>query len=250
MKRRHIWLMVFLALSAIIISLLLRQTDNAMVSNARLSQETFAFKHSNPIGITLIGDSMAKGTGDEIGQGFSTYIPEYLKDKTTRDISLYNGGIDELKSSGLLERLRSGDLDPKISDSDVLVLSIGGNDILAIYYVNDSEKLTALKETQETFISNLKETLEIIRSKNTEALIVFPGLYNPQDDGNSFLYNMLLNSWNNATRKVLEEDPLGVFIDTQDIFKSDLKAYISSDKLHPSSAGYRAVSEKIAGLVK
>lgn len=220
------------------------------VSKSKESKVVSTFKYSDPVKITIIGDSLAKGTGDEKGSGISTYLPEYLKNNITKDISVYNAGVDGLKSEGLLEQLKSGQLDDQLKSSQIIVLSIGGNDILSLSKVSNSERLDALKETQEMYMDNLKEIIKAIRDKSPEGFIIFTGLYNPQGDGTNSLNTMLLKLWNNSTKEFVEEDPHSAFIDTLDIFNSDSKNYISSDRLHPNSDGYRAVSEKMAQLIQ
>lgn len=248
MRKGLIWFFIFIAISLILIGLSFSLYNKFSVLNRKEAKDTFAFKHSVPFNILIIGDSIARGAGDETGNGFSTYIPEYLKSNIPGNISVLNAGVDGLKSTGLLEQLKSGKLNSQLAGSNMIVLSIGGNDLLALYSFNDIEKATALKSIQTAYMENLKEILKIIREHSPDSLIVSIGLYNPAEDGVSILNNLLLNNWNDNTRKLVEEETKAVFIETNDIFKTDLKSNISSDKLHPSSFGYRAVSERISKL--
>ncbi len=50
--------------------------DKADTNKTKISRQT------NIIDILIMGDSIAKGTGDEMGKGFSDYLPESLKNKT------------------------------------------------------------------------------------------------------------------------------------------------------------------------
>ena len=213
------------------------------------TSSTFAFKNTQIYNIAIIGDSLAKGTGDEKGSGFATYLPEYLKSSDNENISIYNGGVNGLKSSELIQQLKSAALDSQISGSDLIVVSIGGNDLLNLINVSDNEKLNAFKDTQNTFSHNLKDILSTIREKNPNAILAFTGLYNPREDSLSSVVDIALNKWNNSAKEIIEQDGKSAFIETDDLFKSDLKDYISADTLHPNSAGYEAVSKKIAQLI-
>jgi Lysophospholipase L1 and related esterases len=209
--------------------------------------DTYAFKTSNPINITIIGDSVARGTGDEKGSGFSTYLPEYIEGKINGNISIYNDGINGLKSSGLVDLLHGKELGKRIADSDLIVISIGGNDILRLNYTEDNKKLSALKSTEDEYLGNLKSVLNLIREKNSGASIVLVGLYNPRQDA-SPLINTILGIWNRDSYNLIKEYSNAYYIDVNDIFKSHMKDYISSDSLHPNSAGYQAVSRAIANI--
>lgn len=220
--------------------------NNPNALNKKSTPSTFAFKNTQIFNIAIIGDSLAKGTGDEKGCGFTTYLPEYLKNSGSGNISIYNGGVNGLKSSELIEQLKSGMLDSQISNSDLIVVSIGGNDLLNLIYVSDNQKLNVFKDTQNIFLHNLKDILNAIREKNPNAILAFTGLYNPREDSFSSIVNIALNKWNNNAKELIEQDGKSVFIETDDLFKSNLKNYISTDTLHPSSAGYEAVSKKIA----
>ena len=85
-------------------------------------------KNANSINITIMGDSIAKGAGDEKGKGLSGYIPFYFRNQTSKEIFIENVGIEGLRSEGLLEQLQSGKLNKLIAGSDYIVISIGGND--------------------------------------------------------------------------------------------------------------------------
>ena len=247
MRKILIWCIGFIFLT-IFITVAFSYTHIGTISYvSKYNEEISPLKSSIPFKIAISGDSIAKGTGDEKTSGFSTYLPEYLNE--SKNISAYNAGINELKSSQLLEILKKGQLDSQISNSDMIVLSIGGNDLLTIYNVKDSQKLGTLKNVQAQYLENLNNILQIIRDKSPNSLIVFPGLYNPQEGKTPFLYTMLLNLWNNSTSKLISKYGNTIFINTQDIFQSNIKSYISSDGLHPNSAGYNAISQNIAQML-
>jgi lysophospholipase L1-like esterase len=204
-----------------------------------------ARKSRNTIRLVLLGDSIARGTGDETGKGFASYLPEDLKRQTPKEIDVQNIGIDGLQSSGLLELLQSGKLRPVLVDSDLLVLSIGGNDLRRIRRLKGTAKDDAFKETFDGYLTSLHSIMNAVRRDAAGALIIFVGLYNPLDKESSPDDAPFLLSWNEGTQKLIEEDKKAIFIPTYDLFKLNAAKYVAHDALHPNSAGYQAVSNRI-----
>ncbi len=210
-----------------------------------------AAKESNAVRIVVMGDSVAKGTGDEKGKGFSGYLKDYLKNQTTKDISVENIGIDGLKTDGLLERLQDQKLHSLIAASDMVVISIGGNDLRVLRSRGDSTKEAGFGNLEGIYLNNLKELLKGVRKSSTDTYIVFVGLYNPYlDAAASYEDTQLVSTWNYDTQRLIEADPKAIFIPTYDIFKFSLNRFIASDGLHPNSLGYQAISNRIAKSVE
>lgn len=193
---------------------------------------------------------VAKGTGDEKSKGFSGYLPEYFKNNTSKEIIVDNAGIDGLESLGLLEQLQSQRLEKLIADSDILLVSIGGNDIRSILSMNDLAKEDQFKVRLDSYLGNLKQTMKVLRTTNPNSIVVFLGLYNPYEKASSVEDTRLLNTWNYNTQLLVEEDGKAIFIPTHDLLKFNLGKYIAQDGLHPNSAGYQALSNRISKSVE
>lgn len=207
-------------------------------------------KNANSFKVLLLGDSVAKGTGDEKSKGFSGYLPEYFKNSTSKEILVDNAGIEGLESLGLLEQLQSRRLEKTITDSDMILVSIGGNDIRGILSLNDLAKEDQFKVRLSSSLSNLKQMLKVLRTANPNSIIIFLGLYNPYEKADSVEDTRLLNTWNYNTQQLVEEDGKGIFIPTYDLLKFNLGRYIAKDGLHPNSAGYQALSNRISKSVE
>ena len=207
-------------------------------------------KNANSFKVLILGDSIAKGTGDEKSKGFSGYLPEYFKNSTSKDILVDNAGIDGLESLGLLEQLQSQRLDKTIVDSDFILVSIGGNDIRSILSLNDLAKEDQFKVRLDSYLGNLKQTMKVLRNTSPKSIVIFLGLYNPYEKASSGEDNRLLNTWNYNTQQLVEEDGKAIFIPTYDLLKFNLGRYIAKDGLHPNSAGYQALSNRISKSVE
>lgn len=207
-------------------------------------------KNANSYKVFILGDSIAKGTGDEKSKGFSGYLPEYFKNNTSKEIIVDNAGIDGLESLGLLEQLQSRRLEKTITDSDLILVSIGGNDLRSILSLNDLAKEDKFKVRLDSYLSNLNQTLKVLRNTNPNSIVIFLGLYNPYEKATSVEDTRLLNTWNYNTQQLVEEDVKGIFIPTYDLLKYNLGKYIAKDGLHPNSAGYQALSNRISKSVE
>lgn len=204
---------------------------------------------SNSIRITILGDSIAKGTGDEKGQGFSGYIPQYFKNQTSKDIIVENAGIDGLRSAGLLEQLQSGILKSVIADSDYILISIGGNDARSLLSSGELTKNDNFSTVLNRYLFNLKESVNLIRKLNNRCIIIVMGIYNPDqetDDSDTGL----IKEWNFKTESIVDEDTKSVFLDIYGVFKLNTSRYVAPDRLHPNSAGYQAISLMISKTVE
>jgi len=223
------------------------QSPSAQIAG---TQAKLPSKHSNLFQVFILGDSIAKGTGDENGKGFAGYLPELLKNDTPKKIVVTDAGIDGLESQGLLEELQNKRLDKAISGSDLILISIGGNDLKSILTLNDLSKEEAFNTRQTNYLANLKQTLKILRTNNPNALIVFLGLYNPFEKETTAEDVGLLNEWNYNTQQLLDSDSNTIFIPTFDLMKYNLGRYLAKDGLHPNSAGYQAISGRISKSVE
>lgn len=82
------------------------------------------------ISVVVLGDSIARGYGlaDVEKQRFSALLAESLKNDYA-DVSVANHGIDGLTGAELAELLKT-EMPAEIADSDYVLISIGGNNIL------------------------------------------------------------------------------------------------------------------------
>ncbi|NPV91363.1 MAG: GDSL family lipase [Firmicutes bacterium] len=201
-----------------------------------------AAKNPDDVNILIIGDSIAKGTGDEQFKGFGGYLPELMKNQTKKSIVVDNAGIDGLKTPDLLQLVRSGRLDSAMAAADYILISIGGNDLREIQSLKDIAKEAAYREKRDAYLAGLNEIVGEIRADNQDAVLIFIGLYDPYAGENANENAGMVSGWNYETQIIAAKDGKAVFVPTYDLFRFNLDRFIAGDRLHPNSAGYQTVS--------
>ncbi len=139
----------------------------------------------NSVKITAFGDSIAAGYGLENQD--DNYLSLFAKNIGA---SLKNNAVSGYDSSDLLNQLAGGQFNTDIRNADLIILSIGGNDILH----NNEEIISTIKEAYlhggeyfpesinaiyTKFEANLRDIFTRINGINPNAAIIIQTLYNP-----------------------------------------------------------------------
>lgn len=225
--------------------------------------------------ITLLGDSITYGFGlSEEEHNYGWYLGEYYGAEVS------NYAENGLTTDGLLEKLELPEIEASVKNSDIVCLSIGGNDLLHIFIqaLSDgsasgsisgdfSEGLNISAEFIQSFIMDYSsafasaattagENIGTIKNRieeiNPGAEIVIHTIYNPleseNEDKNTIMKplktfaSMYLATINNAVRDVCP--------DTADIqLKFSEKPYLFTNidnyDIHPNSTGHLLIAEEI-----
>ncbi|WP_422486139.1 GDSL-type esterase/lipase family protein [Gudongella sp. DL1XJH-153] len=195
--------------------------------------------------ILAMGDSLARGTGDINGQGFVGLIAAAISDARGEPVPLFNISMEGLRTSMLLSQINEPNTIDGIRSANLILISIGGNDIRSIEEVDSAQKSQYYQETLETYTSQLKEVLTKIRAENKDAFIVFLGLYNLNYNDSNAENSSWLIEWNHSTQKLVESFENTIFTPTYDLFKLNSELFISADGLHPNSEGHKAIADRI-----
>jgi lysophospholipase L1-like esterase len=200
--------------------------------------------------ILALGDSLTRGTGDSEGKGYVGYLIDHLKEKSDQNINLFNFGIKGLTSDELAEQMKQPEIQRQIQEADVILITIGGNDLFRGGQTLVELDLEHVKEIQEDYTKNITSVLSNSRSLNTQATIFLIGLYNPFIElGDAETISKIVRDWNYQSAEVSASFPKTVFVPTFDLFQLNVDDYLYTDKFHPNTEGYRLIAERVASLI-
>ncbi|AWP37979.1 GDSL family lipase [Heyndrickxia coagulans] len=217
---------------------------------ARTGNNTSKAGGTKQITITAIGDSLTRGTGDTAGKGYAGYVADRLKKKTKKAVLLQNNGIKGLTSSGLLEQLKQPQIKRELKSADIILLTIGGNDLFAGGEALDHLNTAYIEKLEKPYLANLKQIYAGIRAVNKTAIVYHVGLYNPFIDlSEAKTTSAIVRKWNFDSASVASDFPKVIYVPTFDLFEQNVNDYLYSDKFHPNTAGYQLIGERVASLI-
>ncbi len=218
--------------------------------------------------VVALGDSLAKGTGDNTGAGFVKRAVDGLAADGEHTELLGNMGINGQTTVGLQSSLKEEGVQYELRQANVILLSIGGNDLFRGSDIlkdgsnssTTSNSSTVDKDlTPEALLAALPEAakrlgliLESIAKINPQAQIYYVGLYNPFGDIPDLLIpgNQAVAAWNNAAMDIINKHSNMTLVPTFDLFNRHLDKYLSSDHFHPNGDGYQRMGERIVQAVR
>lgn len=207
--------------------------------------------------ILALGDSLAKGTGDNSGNGFVKRAVEGLSADGAKATLLGNMGINGLTTAGLISKLEEEGVRYAVRQANIIMLSIGGNDLFQDSGINGTpseEELTpeSLLAALPGASKRLGDILKYISELNPQAHIYYVGLYNPFGDVPDLLVpgNQAVTSWNNAAMDIINTHSNMTLVPTFDLFNRHLDKYLAGDHFHPNGDGYQRMSERIVQAVR
>jgi len=189
--------------------------------------------------VLILGDSVARGCGSSNG-GFGTILISLIEEKTEKKVQLTNLGVDGLTSGGLVDIIKEKETKDAISRADLIILNIGGNDLLELFTSGGPNKvIKEFRETRKSFKQNLLYIKETIRTINPNVALIANGLYNPCEKNYEYysVAGQLIKHWN-KTYKCLNS----IIVDTYGLSREGV---YWADEVHPNDEGYKILASLI-----
>jgi len=205
-----------------------------------------------PRKITVLsaGDSLTQGVGDSTKQGgYLPYLKSLLeKDKGIQEVDFYNYGVKGNRTIQLLKRLKSPEMKPILEQSNLVILTIGGNDIMKIVKDNISDlQISDFLKEKESYRTHLMQIFEVINKENPKASIVLVGVYNPFSKWFSDIKEMdqIVAEWNQVGQSAVNQYPNSYFVSIEDLFVNSEEDVLFTDNFHPNDKGYQLMAERL-----
>ncbi|QGQ96803.1 lipase [Paenibacillus psychroresistens] len=218
--------------------------------------------------IVALGDSLTKGTGDlSLEGGYAGKAAKKLEVILKKPVHVINQAINGWRADNLLNSLEEPNIQNLIKSADIIMLTIGGNDLnhaadnpidvtdtkikvtpapsetpgsnLEINYAEIKKSLSASEE-------KMAKILTTIATLNPNAKIVYVGLYNPYYEQDTKKEGTaILQDWNLKASQVASAYPNMLVVPTFDLFQLNIKYYLYIDEFHPNLLGYERIADRV-----
>jgi lysophospholipase L1-like esterase len=201
--------------------------------------------------LLVLGDSLARGTGDESGRGWAGDVFDAFKRRGSTRMA--NLGVDGAESSDVRGVAETPNVRTLAASADAILISAGGND-LSHSATRDPrspvEMAGAADKARDAYAANLRAILKGLREANPKSPIYLIGLYDPfgMDGPQSRLSRSVILGWNSLVAETaLAFDGVHV-VPTFDLFDGRPDR-LAADKFHPNRKGYALIAERVAQLL-
>lgn len=262
MFKRVVWPVLFISSLALILvftgglvaSLVITSTetkiDETSSQEEHQREKPVVSQMNDDFELLLIGDSMATGVGDEFGRNLGERYVELAKRETdATEWKVVNLSVPGSQTKDWVRLLQDDFYMDSLRTSDLIFLSIGGNNIKEVYQGESVAGLVEYEEALTEYLSDIQIIMNAINELNPDAQVVFIGLYNPYGASIGEQKIQLLLEWNHETQLRVDEKVNQVYVPLYDLFKYHQETYLFLDDFHPNEEGYDAIANRIYEVV-
>jgi lysophospholipase L1-like esterase len=225
----------------------LRGDIGSSVSIATPSRVITAPAPRKQIAPIILGDSLARGTGDDSGLGIGGRFVDELRQRHVNSKNIVNIAVNGARTRDLEQQLTSHNVQTLIAQSNVVIVSIGGNDLWGDNNWRNAPPRDP-ERVMKDVLDHVQESVRTIRSVNSSARIFVIGLYNPFiSTPFGKMLTPFVNRWNALLAERFGNDPNVVIVQTSDIFA--YRDRLSFDRFHPNDEGYSLIARRIADAI-
>lgn len=208
---------------------------------ARPSSETVPRAQIAPI---ILGDSLARGAGDEQGFGIGGRLDQELQRRGLKARRTINIGVNGAHTADLLGVLDRPNVQQLLRESNVIIVSIGGNDLWGGNDWRNAEPPDT-DAVMSGVLTRISAAVAKIRAANPHGRIFFIGLYNPfSSEPHGAELTKRVNRWNARLLEEFGDDPDFTVVATSDLFSHHDR--LALDRFHPGGEGYALIARRIA----
>ncbi|MEH7251884.1 SGNH/GDSL hydrolase family protein [Neobacillus niacini] len=203
--------------------------------------------------IVAIGDSLTEGVGDESKNGGYVGILNNTFEDNNLNITVDNFGKKGNRSDQLLKRLEKKDIVAAIEKADIVLVTIGANDIMKVLKSNFMNVTMDLFEEEKVeYSKRLTAIMDKINEINPETQVYLIGFYNPFERhfGEIKELSMIIDNWNDTGKSLTEEYENVRYIPTIDLFSHSTIDLLADDEFHPNIIGYKRMAQRVLEYIK
>lgn len=203
-----------------------------------------------------LGDSLAYGEGayDSKVKGYADYVSDYLNKKGLLERHVSKFSDKGLRTTDLINNINDNisilmdgnrvTLQNALIKADLITISIGANDIFS-KLDKDVLDIEKVYDYIDELSLDLDTLLKLVREYCKEDVLLI-GYYNPYP--RDIKKKDLVSYLNNMYKKIAKKYNV-TFVDTDIIFRENPQFLPNSSNIHPSSAGYKAISGEIISVI-
>lgn len=211
-------------------------------------ESTLEFFSLRETHVTAIGDSLTQGVGATNEQGGYVGILDRSINKEEDLVAFDNLGIRGNRSDQLLSRLEDPEVVDSIHQSDIVLITIGANDIMQVVKENFTNlKMEDFDEARGSYEDRLRQIFSKIHDISPKSQIYLLGFYDPFSKYFQEIkeLSVIVEEWNGTSRKVTEELDNTMYIPTTDLFEGSEADLFSEDNFHPNDKGYKRIAKRV-----
>ncbi|MEA2166273.1 MAG: hypothetical protein QOK37_4400 [Thermoanaerobaculia bacterium] len=195
----------------------------------------------------IVGDSLGRGTGDETGLGIGGRFVDELRKRNIDTKNIVNIAVNGARTRDLIAQLSSHNVQTLLAQSNVVIVSIGGNDLWGDNNFRKSAPPNP-EAVMKDVLDRVEQSVRAVRSANGTARIFVIGLYNPfSTTPFGKMLTPFVARWNSLLTERFANDPNVIIVQTSDIFA--YRDRLSFDRFHPGQEGYSLIARRIADAI-
>lgn len=224
-----------------------RQISDVLSDAVQGTVDYFSNKETH---VTAVGDSLTQGVGDSQGEGGYVGILDRTVNEKSQLVHFDNYGVRGNRTDQLLNRLDDEAVSSAIKDSDIVLITIGANDIMKVVKENITDlSFKDFVKERVGYEQRLRDIFNKIQELNPNTEIYLIGFYNPF--GKYFEdideLDTIVKEWNNIGTAITADYEGATFIPIDDLFSdpdTDEELF-ADDNFHPNDLGYKRMAKRV-----